>query len=79
MDIDFELENGCPQDEVGRRTHLTKAAKTGWNALTVAQQTACHQLVSAGASAKQALQRVQDGNDPRPPVLGPEGPDTQKM
>ena len=44
-------ENGCPQDEVGRRTHLTKAAKTGWNALTVAQQTACHQLVSAVASA----------------------------
>ena len=79
MDIDSELDNGCPQDEMGRRTHLTNAAKTGWNAVTVAQQTACHQLVSAVASAMQALQRFQDGNGPRPPVLAPEGPGTQKM
>ncbi len=86
MDIDFELENGCLQDEVaefhqalrreddeaalqtavqqleavvGRGTLLIKAAKTGWNALTVAQQTACHQLGAAVASATQALQKFQ--------------------
>ena len=64
---------------VGRGTHSIKAAKTGWNALTVTQQTACHQLVSAVASATQAPQRFQDGNGPRPPVLAPEGPGTQKM
>ena len=86
MDIDFELETGCLQDElaefhqalrrgdaaavlqaavqqleavVGRGTLLIKAAKTDWSALNVAQQTACHQLGAAVASAIQALQKFQ--------------------
>ncbi len=86
MDVDFELETECLQDElaefqqafrrgddeaalqaagqqleavVGRGTLLITAAKTDWSTLNVAQQTACHQLVAAVASATQALQKFQ--------------------
>ncbi len=86
MDVDFELETGCVQDEVAefhqaqcrgddeatlqaavqqleavvdKGTLLIKAAKTDWSALNVAQQTACHQLGAAVASATQALQKFQ--------------------